>query len=168
MAKVLLFQNGAMPTTAAPVKVTTGTAIKTMLQIKLPSGVQGKIIEWGVSFDGSAAATPIECELVETGSVAATVTAFVSNDITRMDPNDIDPTTAIVTVGTAASGYTASAEGTVTATRELDFQLVAPTNQYIKQFPLGREPGFGNANILRIRVTAGAAVNCYCYVVVEI
>jgi hypothetical protein len=168
MAKVYLYQNGAMPTTAAPVKVTTGTAIKTMLQIKLPSGVQGRVIEWGVSFDGSAAATPIECELVETGSVFGTVTAAVANDITRYDPNDIDPTTALITVGTSATGYTCTSEGSITASRELDFQLVAPTNQYVKQFPLGREPAFGNANALRVRVTAGAAVNCYCYVVFEI
>jgi hypothetical protein len=168
MAKVYLYQNGAMPSTAAPVKVTTGTSIKTMLQIKLPSGVQGRVIEWGISFDGSAAATPIECELVETGTVFATVTAAVTADITRFDENDIDPTTALITVGTTATGYTSTSEGSVTATRELDFQLVAPTNQYVKQFPLGREPVFGNANALRIRVTAGAAVNCYCYVIIEI
>ena len=51
-----LLQNGAVGTTAAPVAVTTGTAIKTMLQIK-PFNTC-KIVEWGISFDGSAAATP--------------------------------------------------------------------------------------------------------------
>ena len=165
---LVLIQNGAMPTTAAPVKVTTGTAIKTMLQVKLASGVTAKVVEWGISFDGSAAATPIECELVETGTVFATVTASVANDITRLDPLQQDPTTAYVTVGTAATGYTASAEGSITASREFDFQLVAPTNQYFKQFPLGREPILNAASALRIRVTAGAAVNCYCYVILDI
>jgi len=47
-------------------------------------------------------------------------------------------------------------------------QLVAPTNQYVKQFPLGREPMFKASEFLRIRVTAGAAVNAYCYVIIEI
>lgn len=168
MAKVFLYQNGAMPTTAAPVKVTTGTSIKTMLQIALPSGVQGRVIEWGISFDGSAAATPIECELVETGSVFATVTAAVTADITRYDPNDINPVSGLISVGTALTGYTSTSEGSITATRELDFQLVAPTNQYVKQFPLGREPAFGNGNALRVRVTAGTAASAYCYVVFEI
>ena len=51
-----LIANGPMPTTAAQAVVTTGTAIKTMLQLK-PFNTC-KIIEWGVSFDGSAAATP--------------------------------------------------------------------------------------------------------------
>lgn len=165
---LLLIQNGPMPTTAAPVKVTTGTAIKTMLQVKLASGITGKIVEWGISFDGSAAATPIECELVETGTVFGTVTASVANDITRLDPLQQDPTTAYVTVGTSATGYTCTSEGSITASREFDFQLVAPTNQYVKQFPLGREPILNAASALRIRVTAGAAVSAYCYVIIEV
>jgi hypothetical protein len=165
---LVLIQNGAMPTTAAPVKVTTGTAIKTMLQVKLASGVTGKVVEWGISFDGSAAATPIECELVETGTVFATVTASVAADITRLNPLEQDPTTAYIVVGTTATGYTSTGEGSTTATREMDFQLVAPTNQYVKQFPLGREPIVNAASALRIRVTAGTAVNCYCYVILDI
>ena len=91
-------------------------------------------------------------------------------DIINLDPNapattDDNP----FAFGAAGdeSGYTATAEGAIGATRMFDAQLVAPTNQYVKQFPLGREPQFKPAEFLRIRVTAGAAVNCYCYVVVE-
>ena len=162
-----LMQNGAMQTTAAPVKVTTGTAIKTMLQLAFKTGVTGRIVEWGISFDGSAAATPIECELIET-DVAATVTAFVAADITKLDGdalNNGDPTTALINVGTAASGYTASVEGTITAVRNLDgAQLIAPTNQYVKQFPLGQEGLVQAGKFARVRVTAGTAVNAYCYI----
>lgn len=165
---LVLIQNGAMPTTAAPVKVTTGTSIKTLLQVKLASGITGKVVEWGISFDGSAAATPIACELVETGTVFATVTASVANDITRFNPLEQDPTTALITVGINATGYTATVEGSITASREMDFQLVAPSNQYIKQFPLGREPIVNAASALRIRVTAGTAVNAYCYVILDL
>ena len=166
-----IVQNGPMQTTAAPASVTTGTAIKTLLQLSLKSGVAGRIVEWGISFDGSAAATPIKCELVETGTVPATVAAFVANDVTKLDGdalNNGDPTTALVNVGTSASGYTASAEGTITATRNLDGpQLIAPTNQYVKQFPLGQEPVIQAGNFARVRVTAPAAVNAYCYIKFE-
>ena len=165
---LVLVQNGAMPTTAAAVAVTTGTSIKTLLQVKLPSGVTGKVVEWGISFDGSAAATPIKVELLETGTVFATVTASVANDITRLNPLEQDPTTAYITVGTAATGYTASAEGSITASREMDIQFIPPTAQYVKQFPLGREPIVNAASALRIRVTAGAAVNAYCYVILDL
>lgn len=162
-----LIANGPMPTTAAQVPITTGTAIKTLLQIK-PFNL-AKIVEWGVSFDGSAAATPIRVELLETGTVFATVTASVDADITKL--NDLSAAAASVvglTLGTAATGYTASAEGTITAVRMFDVQLVAPTNQYVKQFPLGREPVVNIGGAGRIRVTAPAAVLAYAYMILDI
>lgn len=168
---LFLIANGATPTTAQTVKVTTGTAIKTMLQVKASATKTLKVVEWGISFDGSAAATPIQVDLVETGTVFATVTAHVAAGINKLDAEAVsvgDPTTNLIQVGTAATGYTASAEGTVTAARLFDAQLVAPTNQYVKQFPLGREPMVAVASALRIRVTAGTAVNAYCYVIVEV
>ena len=163
-----LFANGASPTTAAQVAVTTGTAIKTMLQMKGVTGVQFKVIEWGISFDGSAAATPIKCELLETGTVFATVTAAAAADIAKWGDPNAPTSTTFFSVGTTATGFTSTAEGTITVSRMFDPQFIAPTNQYVKQFPLGREPGVNADSALRIRVTAGTAVNCYCYVIVEV
>lgn len=167
---IYLLQNGAAGLTAAPVAVTTGAAIKTMLQFKPSATVIAKIIEWGISFDGSTAATPGKIELVES-DVAATVTAHAAADITKLDSDAIaggDPTTNLIQVGTAATGYTSSAEGTTTVARLFDLQYIAGTNQYLKQFPLGREPVLQVGKFARIRVTFGTAVNCYCYVVVQI
>lgn len=167
---IYLIANGAMPTTAAPVVVATGTAIKTLLQFKPSATILAKIIEWGISFDGFTAAAPIKCELIET-DVAATVTAHVANDLHKLDAAALsggDQSTNLIQVGTAATGYTASVEGSITSSRLLDVQLVAPTNQYLKQFPLGREPVVQISKFARIRVTAGTSVNAYCYMVVEI
>lgn len=163
-----LIANGPMPTTAAQAVVTTGTAIKTLLQVK-PFNV-ARIVEWGISFDGSAAATPIKVELLET-DVAATVTASVDADITKYGPSVADAAAASVaglTLGTSATGYTSTAEGTIAAVRMFDVQFVAPTNQYVKQFPLGREPVIQVAKFGRIRVTAGAAVNAYSYMIIDL
>lgn len=165
-----LIQNGAAGTTAAPVKVTTGTAIKTMLQFNPSATVIAKIVEWGCSFDGSTAATPGEVELVET-DVAATVTATALADITKYDSDALsggNPTTNLIQVGTAATGYSASVEGTSTVARLFDLQLIAGTNQYVKQFPLGREPVLQVGKFLRVRMTFAAAINAYCYVIVSI
>jgi hypothetical protein len=159
--------NGPFPTTAAQAPVTTGTAVKTLLQIKAFNLI--RIVEWGISFDGSAAATPIRCELLETGTVNATVTASVDADIPKYyDLSAAAASVAGLTLATSGTGYTASAEGTITATRMFDVQFVAPTNQYVKQFPLGREPTINVGGIGRIRVTAAAAVNAYCYVVIDL
>lgn len=161
MADSYIAYNGPMVTTAAFAPVTTGTAIKTLLQIATPSTRPFRIIEWGISFDGSTAATPIKCELVQT-DVAATVTAHVAAGVQPFsDPN---APASLATLGTAATGYTASAEGTITATRYGDVQLVAGTNQYLKQYPLGREFEVAVSRFLRVRVTAPAAVNAVCYV----
>ena len=159
--------NGPMPTTAAQAVVTTGAAIKTLLQLKPFNQI--KIVEWGVSFDGSVAATPIKCELLETGTVFATVTASADADISKLSGADqAVASVAGLTLGTAATGYTASGEGSITTVRMFDAQLIAPTNQYVKQFPLGREPVLVIGNSCRIRVTAGAAVNAYAYMIIEI
>jgi hypothetical protein len=65
--------------------VTTGTAIKTLLQIATPATSELRVSEWGISFDGTAAATPIKVELIDT-NVAATVTAHVAAGV--MSHND--------------------------------------------------------------------------------
>jgi len=163
-----LIPNGAAGLTTAPVKKTTGSVIKTMLQFKPSATIGAKIVEWGVSFDG----LPVDgqVELVETGIVAATVTAHVAAGITKYDSAAVagaDPTTNLIQVGTAATGYNASVEGTPTVARLFDLQLMS-TNQFVKQFPLGREPWVQTGNILRIRTTFTVAVNAYCYILVEV
>jgi hypothetical protein len=161
MAKQYWTSNTAMPTTAAPVPVTTGTAIKTLLQIATPSNEDMVVVAWGVTFDGTTAAAPIKCELVQT-DVAATVTAHVAAGvISWSNPND---PASLVTLGTAATGFTASAEGTTTATRMIDFQQVAPNGGYSYEWALDARPRIPSAKFLRVRVTAAAAVNAHCWV----
>lgn len=177
MAQLFLISNTTATTTAAPVSQPTGTAIRTMLQIALSSTYPiAKIVEWGCSFDGSAAATPGKVELVETGTVFATVsTASAVGDIVLLNgpynnANTSGSSGVPFNLGTALTGFaTASGtEGSITATREFDTQLVAPTNQYLKQWPLGREPEIKPGNALRIRMTFGTTVNAYCYVIIEV
>jgi hypothetical protein len=165
-----LIANGPAPTTASQAAVTTGTAIKTMLQVKPGTSQIIKIVEWGISFDGSAAATPGIVELCVT-DVAATVTAHVAAGIHKWDSAALasgDPTTALFAVGTTSTGYTASGEGTITAVRQGDIQHIAPTNQYVKQFPLGREFIVNPSEFMRIRVKFAAAINSICYVLAEV
>jgi hypothetical protein len=166
MATQFLFANGPMPTTAAVAPVATGATIKTLLQLK-PFNTC-KVIEWGISFDGFAAAAPVKCELLDTGTIFATVTAAVDADIPKLGSGeDAVASVAGLTLGTTATGYTSTSEGSIVATRLFDLQLIAPTNQYLKQFPLGREPKCLIGNAVRIRVTAPQTVNAYAYLVVE-
>jgi hypothetical protein len=162
MRQLFFAANGTAPTTAAMAKVATGTAIKTLLQIA-PNTRELYVVEWGISFDGSTAATPVACELLET-DVAATVTAHVAAGVQPYN-NNRSAAASTVTLGTAATGYTATVEGSTTVSRFGDIQLVAPTNQYLKQWPMGNEFVVGAGKFLRVRVTAPATVNAWCYVI---
>lgn len=160
--------NGPMPTTAAQAAVTTGTAIKTMLQINTPSTRKLKVIAWGFTVDAAPGTTGVGVvELLQT-DVAATVTAHVAAGVQPQDPNE---TASLMTLGTANTGYTGSAEGSITATRVFDVVNVAgvsngasPT-EYTYQFMPDERPEVAISRFLRIRVTFSAAVNMRCFVV---
>lgn len=157
--------NAAMPTTAALVKVTTGTSIKTMLQIATPSTKEIQIVSWGYELDAVPGSTGGEVELVQT-DVAATVTAHVASGVQPLDPG---APASLVTLGTSATGYTATVEGSTTATRSFDTNLVPPTAgaasmSYDYQFMPDERPIVAVSKFLRVRVTFAAAVNMLTYV----
>jgi hypothetical protein len=161
--------NGPMPTTGSQVAVTTGTSLKTLLQVKPGATQIIKVREWGISFNGSAAATPGVVTLAVTDT-AATVTAHAAAGIHKYDSEALaagDPTTSIFAVGTTSTGYTASGEGTVGTHRICESHLIAPTNQLIYQFPLGVAFVVQPGEFLRLRTTFAAAIDAICYVLVE-
>lgn len=161
--------NGPMATTAAQQKVTTGTAIKTLMQLSTPSTRQMRIVEWGYTLDAAPATTGTgNLELIETGAIAATVTAYVASGVQNLDPNG---TASLLTLGTANSGYTASAEGSIVATRCFDSKLVSGVSNgadpvtYVRTFMPGYQPIVAVSRFLRVRCTFSAAVNATCFVI---
>ncbi len=155
--------NGPMPTTAAQQSVATGTSIKTMLQIATPSNRQLQVLSWGFSISGVPNGT---VELLQT-DVAATVTAHVTAGVQQLDPN---APSSLVTLGTSATGYTASAEGSILATRVFDSQIITNTAgenelNYDKDFMPDERPIVAVSKFLRVRVTMGTTVNMQCYIV---
>lgn len=167
MAKTYAVTNGAAPGAAAPVAVTTGTAIKTMLQISTSASKELRFIEWWWEGDASAAAVPIKVELMRHGTApCTTVTAYVAADVAKI--NDPNAVASLITLGTSNSGYTATAEVTpATVPVSLETHFVPPTSGIYIQFPLGREPEIAASTFARVRNTAAAAINVYCGVMWE-
>jgi hypothetical protein len=147
--------SAAMPTTAAPVAVATGTAIKTIMRVTAGANNPLKVWKWGIDFDGTGT-TPIKCELIHTTTVAPTDTAgAVYNYGTDM------PAAA----SGASTGYNASAEGSVVATTRLGaLQQILPGNFFSNEWSLGREFYVPPSGVLRVRVTASATVNAYAFI----
>lgn len=156
--------NGPSPTTAAQQKVTTGTVIKTMLQLATPSTRQIQVLEWGYSLDAASAAVG-QIELLQT-DVAATVTAHVAAGVPNLDPNGA---ASLLTLGVSATGYTASAEGSTTVARVFDarqISVAAGTTdlQYTRVFMPDARPIVAVSKFLRVRCTFTSATNMTCWV----
>jgi hypothetical protein len=168
-AKTYAVTNGAAPGVAAPVAITTGTAIKTMLQLATNATSNAiRFVEWWVEFDGATAATPIKVELMRhTTAPQTTLTAYVTADIARV--NDPNAGISSIQLGTALSGFSnTTTEVTPTGTPvSLESHFVPPTSGIYVQFPLGREPEVQLSAFSRLRTTAGAAVNCLAGVMWE-
>lgn len=158
MSSLYFAYNGPMVTTAAFASVNTaavsGTA-KTMLQIATSAATAIRVVKWGVIAEGSGGTAPLKCELLTTGAIPATVTAHVTAGVQPYGP---DQSASAVTLGTAATGYTATAEGTITATRYGDIQEILPGNYFQNEWSLAREFFVPASSFLRIRVTPTEAV----------
>lgn len=167
MAQFKIF-NGPMPTSAAQAHVATGTNIKTLQQIKGRN--RFKVIEWGVSFSAAAIAATVKCELLTTGDISATVTAAVAAGIVAWDKQALDATITPadrLTLGTGATGYTASVEGTIVATRTLDALYVPPAGFFTRRFDVN-PPLVDAAEYLRVRVHSPADYGAISYVIIEV
>ena len=162
--------NGPMPTTAAQAAVTTGTAIKTMLQLSTPATRAITLISWGFSIDDPPGADAV-FELLQT-DVAATVTAHVASGVQPLDPN---ATASLLTLGVANTGYTATAEGTTTAARVFDAVSMSSVSAeaaagmvYTYQWMPDERPIVAISKFLRVRATTPTtAVDMRCWVVFE-
>jgi len=162
MSKVYTVLNGPVPGAAAVPGISTGTAIRTMLQIATNTTNNAiRVVEWWTEFDGSAAATPIKVELLRhTGGAQTTLTAYAAADIAKS--NDPNAPASSIQLGTALSGFSnTTTEVTPTTVSNLATHLVPPTSGIYIQYPLGREPEVQVAAFMRMRVTAGAAVTAY-------
>lgn len=162
--------NAAMATTAAQAAVTTGTAIKTMLQIATPATRQIAVLGWGFTVDDPPGADAV-VELLQT-DVAATVTAHGASGVQPTDPN---APASLMTLGTSATGFTASAEGTTTASRMFDVVSLssvsaeaAPFLSYTKMFEAWEIPLVAISKFLRVRATTPTtAVDMRCWILWE-
>jgi hypothetical protein len=153
-----VFNGATAALTAAPVSVATGTSLKTMLQVKPTTPCV--VTRWGFSFETVPTAV-VKVELITTGTVNATVTQYAAGDVIKL--SDPGGSASLATLATSGSGYTSSGEGTVTASRLLDFRN-AWEQSYDIQLPLDREYTFDASNYLRVRMTTATTINAVCWV----
>ena len=131
-----------------PAGITTGTSIKTLLQILAATNQCVKVSEVSVSFNGTSnTATPILCEVLKQTSAGtfSNTTTLVKDDASRAE--------TIQTVGKD----TASAEPTDSGAVQI-LEYVHPQTGWLWQAPFGGELFVIGAGRLGLRVTAAASV----------
>lgn len=159
-----------MPTTAAPAAVTTGTAIKAMLQLSTPSTRQIQVLSWGYSLSAAPASGTGQIELIQVDVAASGGTAHVAAGVQPLDPNG---PASLLTLGTANTGYSFSTLNSPTASRSFDQSIIPATTaaagiadlNYDRDFMPDERPIVAVSKFLQVRVTFTAAVNMLCYVV---
>jgi hypothetical protein len=144
----------------APVAVALAAATtKTVVQVATPSTTDIKILAWGVSFDAAATAQPGWAQLLDC-DVAASVTTFTP----ELWGNGLQQASLCIG-GASATGYNASAEGTLTVARGFDTETVFPQSGYSVWFPDTHLPRVAPSRFLRIRCNFPAIVNVYPWIV---
>lgn len=135
--------------------VSTGTSLKTVLQVVAASNHAVLIDEISISFQGTSnTASPILVKLAR-NTDAGTMTALTL----VKDPDDWDET-----IQTTAQ-HTATAEPTIGTV--IFEEYVHPQTGYTWQAPHGKAIKIGGGDRLGISVTAGASVSCTCRVAGE-
>ncbi len=143
----------------------TTTGSRMMLQLDIPATIQLRLIEWGVSCNGSAAATPNTIELAQVATGTTVTTAHTTSTILPYcDPN---APTSRLTMATSGFYSGAVTRTSTTVDRVFDSQFIAPTSQYIKMWPLGREPVVAVSKKLQISASLATAATMLAYVIFE-
>lgn len=168
MALFVAYNSALSTTTGIATGTSYATGAKCALQLGIPSGGRIKLIEWGISMDGSSAATPALLEVASTATASTMSSAHSTTTVECLDDSSYPDSR--LTMGTGSTGYGNGAITSNTTLRMADRQYIAPTNQYVRMWPLGREPGFGSsgaAQYLQFRINTTATVNAILYAVWE-
>lgn len=137
--------------------ITSGTALKTIVQLANGANIQCKVVEWALSFDGTnASAAPVLVQLnrqttAGTGGVSATPAP-----LDLADPASSGAGLTALTGPAAATWTTEPTAGTI-----LFSERFTPVGlgAFI-QYPPGREYIIPASGRLAIVVTAAVAVGC--------
>lgn len=151
----------AIPKTShAITEVATGTALKTLLQVATPSTTDIRIVGWGISFDGVVVTNPSGVVTLIDVDVAATVTSLTPEKWgAGFNQN------SLCVGGASATGYNATAEGSITASTILDGQNVHPQSGYALWYPEASRPKIAISRFLRIRALFSVDINAIPWIV---
>lgn len=136
--------------------VATGTAAKTIIQIKAGSTKRCKLVEWGISFEGTTSTDPP----VDVRLLRQTTDGTAGSALTPVEWDE-GGEAALFTSGMNFSAEPAA--GDVLAV----YQVTPNGGLLVIQYPFGREITLATSGRVGIECTTGVTVDARAYMVVE-
>lgn len=138
----------------------TASATKTVVVARAGATFGIQALKWGVSFDGSAAAAGIQCQLV----YVTFATGTPGTNSTTITP--LQMYGRVLAHGMTAAGHWTTEPTVVTV---LESKYIQQSGAYEWAIPLGKEPETAFSEGLGVRVITPAAVtpNCSAFIQVE-
>lgn len=166
MAYYLALNHAFSTTTTVATGTSYATGAKCAIQLDCGTSVRVRIIEYGISFAGNTADVPAKVELVQASAASTMSTAHTTATVL---PIGSETQTSRLNYGaTTNTGYGNGAITTNTTQKYFDSQYIPPTGQFVKQWPLGREPiSDSAANFVQLRINTSATVIAAAYIVFE-
>lgn len=165
MAGLFVAYNCAIDATTGVMAGTSYTAgAKCAIQLAPASGQDLKVVEWGISFNGTAAGAPAICTLAQASAASTGLTAYSTSTILPVGDSN---KTSSLQMGAALSGYGAVSIVTNTTQRQFCGAQVGPMTQYEKQFPLGRDYRCLSGSFLQLRINTATTYTAIAYIVYE-
>jgi hypothetical protein len=165
MAGLFTVFNCAIDATTGVMSGTSYAAgAKCAIQVAPATGNYVRVVEWGVSFSGSAAGTPAFCTLAQAATASTMTNAHSTSSI--LPVGDLAKTSTLQ-MGTSLTGYGNGAITSTTTERQFAGAQIGPMTQYEKQFPLGRDFLVLSGKFLQLRINTAATLTALAYVVIE-
>lgn len=166
MAQFMALNHAFSTTTGINAGTSYATGAKVAIQLQVPSGRRIKIIEYSVSMDNTSANTPARVELVQASAASTMSTAHTTSTVLPMGSET--QTTGLTFGATTNTGYGNGSITTNTTQKYFDSQFIPPTGQFVKQWPLGREPMCDSSGCyVQLRINTSTTANVVAYIVWE-
>lgn len=165
MAQYMALNHAFSTTTGVAAGTSYTTGGKVMIQLDVPATTRVRIIEYGLSFNNTVSNVPAKVELVQCGTASTCSTAHTSSTVL---PIGAENTTTRLNFGaTTDTGYGNGAITSNTTDKYFDSQYIPPTGQFVKQWPLGREPLSDVSKFIQLRIDTAATVTVAAYIIWE-
>lgn len=142
-----------------------GSGAKCAIQLAPPSGMDLRVIEWGVS---SSATAPAAKTIYTLAQASAASTMSTAHSTSTIMPVGDSSKSCPLTMGTSSSGYGNGSITTNTTERQFAGFEGDPTEHYEKQFPLGRDYICQAGKFLQLRINTQATYTIIGYIVFDI